>query len=577
MSSHSQPKDQEDHKRLRKLVLGDDFTQKLEDSRTDCDRVADVISEAIEQRSKKDSSLSKAFAPTVQPALHRAINKDPKSIADAIFPIIMPAMRAAINTAISDMVLSLNQLLEKSLDPRAIIWRMQAWRSGKSYAEFILLKTMKYRVEQVLLIDRETSLVMALKNAPAIESQDPEQVSAMLSAISDFIKDSFSKNSDDNLETIRLGDFVLEIASTPTTVLAAAVRGMDTLQVKQQLTHTLDVLHSNHNDQLQGFDGVRLEDDDIDELMASCLLEQRLDGLESKSKIPWMAILFFFVIAIPTAYFSFINWQTHTQASAVTQAVQDEPGYVLTHSDRDSKNLQLSFIRSPLSRPFNAVIATIDHDLAIQTNESFAPLGDKSFFLPQVSKALALDDSYQIDLIDNTLHIKGEVSEEQRKAITNNTLVESLFDDVVIHAPAADTKAIKATAQLINQINLLTVTFPLNTTVVELTDNEELRQAVKLMQQLQEATTSINKTFPDIIIMGFSDSSGGDKTINKQVSLKRAAFVKTVLEDNGINPNMLILSGLGDTNGQQLASEKQRRVAFHVVSSPLTSTGSDDD
>ena len=55
------------------------------------------------------------------------------------------------------MMESLNRTVEHSFSWRALAWRWTALRTGKPFAEIVLLNTLEYRVEQVFLVHAESS------------------------------------------------------------------------------------------------------------------------------------------------------------------------------------------------------------------------------------------------------------------------------------------------------------------------------------------------------------------------------------------------------------------------------------
>ena len=57
--------------------------------------------------------------------------------------------------------------------------------------------------------------------APSIEAQDPSLVSAMLTAIQDFVKDSFNVHKHEGLHTLEFGELTIWIEQGPTSVLFA--------------------------------------------------------------------------------------------------------------------------------------------------------------------------------------------------------------------------------------------------------------------------------------------------------------------------------------------------------------------
>lgn len=586
----------QEHQRLRRLILGKKQTQKLDDLRPEFERVSEVISEAIKERNKKDNSIGRALSPSLETALQDAIEKNPNSIIDTLFPIITPALRKAINSAMAEMLLSFNQVLEKGLSPKFISWRLQAWRSGKSFAEFILLKTIKYRVEQVILIDRRSSLVMALKTAPEVKNQDAEQVSAMLSAISDFVNESFNSNNQTGLETIRSGGFVLELASSPTAILVAAIRGVNSIQIKQQLGKTLEELHVQHHKQIQSFNGERLEDEHIDALLGDCLLEQRTQEEEEKPRKPWLAIFTILLVISTLGYYAYLQWYWSNQAESIIEHINREKGYLLTQHERTSNHLNLTLLRSPSSTDIEQIIEPIKNDLDITVQQSYAPIGDSSFFLPYIKKHLNLNSKHTLTSDGKHLSIQGILTQKQVQNIASQTLLGQLFEEVevekqaakfnitptngvhiqyTLESPPKDTQEMAEIKlkRLIQELNQVQILFPFNTIKLELETNIALQKAVKLCKQIKAISDNKNQLFPDLIIMGFADNSTKNVVISRKVSLQRAKFIQNLLIDNGIPEAATMVTAMFNLNQSSLSYEQQRRVSFHATYIPLSPVG----
>ena len=150
---------------LRQLLLGKDYDflltlkQQFENSEQYSASVASVITEALKLRARQDNSLAEVLAPTVEQALSQSIYENPQHLADVLYPVMGPAIRKSINETLSEALGTFNQLLEQSLSFRALRWRFDAWRTGRSYSEIALMRTLVYQVEQVFLIHRHSSLL----------------------------------------------------------------------------------------------------------------------------------------------------------------------------------------------------------------------------------------------------------------------------------------------------------------------------------------------------------------------------------------------------------------------------------
>src|ERR1700675_4029712 len=178
-----------------------DIQERLEDLARRTEDVSTVVAEAITMRPDQggDRALAGALAPTIQETLRESVRRDPHVLADALFPVMGPAIRKSIAETLRGMLESFNEALEHSLSWRGIQWRIEAFRTGRPFAEIVMMHSLLYRVEQVFLIHRETGLVLNHVVAPSAPAQDADMVAGLLSAIQQFARDSFQPGKTENL------------------------------------------------------------------------------------------------------------------------------------------------------------------------------------------------------------------------------------------------------------------------------------------------------------------------------------------------------------------------------------------
>src|SRR5271156_2986787 len=182
---------------LRGLLIGPEQQQiealrrRLDDPELRSEELSKSIAEAIALRSKQDRKLQTTLQPLIEEALRISVARDPAIIATALFPIIGEAVRKAVAHALQGLFDSLNQMLDRGLSLESCKWRFEAWRSCKSFGEVALARSLNYRVEQVFLIHRETGLLVGHVFSGDGVVQDADLVSGMLTAIQDFVRDSF--------------------------------------------------------------------------------------------------------------------------------------------------------------------------------------------------------------------------------------------------------------------------------------------------------------------------------------------------------------------------------------------------
>ncbi len=264
---------------LRTLLVGPEQRQlhalqtRLEDPAAQARDVSRVLATAVELRTN-DPHLQRALAPTIEDAISASVRRNPRPLADALFPIIGPAIRKAIAATLSGMLESLNTTLEHSLSWRSLRWRLDARRTGRSFAEIVLLNTLVYRVEQVFLIHRPSGLLLQHLTASGTTAQDADMVSGMLTAIRDFVQDSFKVADDEGLQTLKVGDLSVWIEQGPHALLAVVVRGTAPPSLRTTLQQALEAVHAQYSDFLESFDGDAARFEGARPLLEDCLQQQ---------------------------------------------------------------------------------------------------------------------------------------------------------------------------------------------------------------------------------------------------------------------------------------------------------------
>jgi len=249
-------------KHLRELVVGptldsiQELRTELEHRELDAEKLGSFLPEAIRRSSADGDRLAKAIGPTFSAAFNESVKSDPQALADAVSPIMGPAIQRYIQQQIQAMVQSLNTTLDQSFSPKGLRWRLEAWKTGKPFAEVVLLHTLIYRIEQVLLIDPDTGLLMQSASSLS-QDDDADLVSSLLSAIQDFMRDSFSHRSESGseLQDMKTNELTVWIHHGPSAVLAIAIRGEPPLSLRQKLQTVLDKLHVDYRPLLENFRG----------------------------------------------------------------------------------------------------------------------------------------------------------------------------------------------------------------------------------------------------------------------------------------------------------------------------------
>lgn len=345
---------------LRAILLGPDraawesLRQRLDNPTRRAEDVAGVLAEAVRLRSRShsDVKLRRALQPLLEEALQLSVQSNPRMLADALFPIFGKAIRKAIRSELDGMLLSLSQTLEQSLSWRSVQWRWESLRTGKPYAEIVILRSLLYRVDQVFLIHRSSGLllqhVVAAEAPPEIK--DPEMVSGMLTAIQDFVRDSVGGAENESLDTIRMGEISVVIAGGTDAILAGFVRGVPPRRLSRVFQDTLDGIEQKKAEALRDFSGDTAEFDSCLPQLKACLLGQSPPG---KRRSSWTARALLFGTPL-LLILALLGWWYYSASaerrwSDFARRLESEPGIVVTQAERRGSKFHVYGLRDPLA------------------------------------------------------------------------------------------------------------------------------------------------------------------------------------------------------------------------------------
>lgn len=519
----SKSNDDESMAELRTLLLGPaekqiaEVHERLTDPRRQLKEVSYVLPAAI--RSRKDDELTDALSPTVAAALQQSVRKNPKPLADAIFPIIGPAIRKAIAAALSGMVQSLNESMTYSLSVKGLKWRLEALRTGKSFAEVVLLKTLRYRVEQVFLIHKETGLLLHQESAPGIKAQDADMVSAMLTAIQDFVHDSFATPKGDELETLQVGELTVWIERGPSAVLAAVIRGNAPQDLRIVLQETLERIHLQFGQALSEFQGDPSAFEDTEPLLEDCLEAHYDTGQDTtgRRKITPLTVIVSLLL-VGLVVWGFFWLRDKRRWDGFVERLRNEPGIVVSENGRREGKRFLSGLRDPLARDPNVVMQEfqINPNDVISHWEPFQSLTPE-FALSRARSLLSPPATVKLSVREGALHAEGfathEWVTETRRAARFLPGLAGIHDEKLLD---------------LNRIQDPLLMFQLDRSDLVPGQDEKFNLLVADIERLQALAVELKKNVR-LEISGHADGTGTEAR-NAALSEERARAIAMALE-----------------------------------------------
>lgn len=358
---------------LRELLLAPE-QRELEDLRhrlahvnapVAVDSVANVLPAALALSHEQGGRMAGALQPLLEEGLTRAVRERPAVITEAIFPIIGAAINRAMREALSRMMQQTTYALEHAFSLRSWRWRLEARATGKPFSEVVLMHSLVYRVEQVFLIHPESGLLLQHVHADmlhasveeSIDQQNATMVSSMLTAIQDFVRDSFRTDAKAALDTVEVGDVTVWIERGPHAVLASVIRGTAPVALRGVLRDALAQCHRDSLDALKGFSGDPNELHGLRPHLMACLQSQQ----QTAKGRPLAALLLLAVVVVALlgggGYLSWREWQREQHHQRARDYLAQQPGIIVLRAVRQGAHSQLELLRDPQAKPVDTLLS----------------------------------------------------------------------------------------------------------------------------------------------------------------------------------------------------------------------------
>jgi len=553
---------------LRNILLAPEQTQleqlqnRLDDPALQAKDVSRVLPDAILLRSKQDAQLASSLSPILTEVLILSIKKSPRIIVDAISPIMAPAIRKAILSALQGMIQSLNQTLDHSVSWKGVQWRIESLRTGKPFAEIVLLHTLKFRVEQVFLIHRETGLLLQHVAADVGVIQDEEVVSGMLTAIQDFVHDSFGGKHSDSLESFRVGELTVWIEQGAKGLLAGVVRGTPPWELREVFQQVLESVHVTFSDAFESFNGTQGLFEKTRPQLEECLQAQ-FEGNSSKpSPFLWGLLIVMCAGLLLWSGWTYVDSQ---RWATFRQLVEQEAGLSVTSIDERNDRTIVNGLRDPLAIEPTVLAEQAGLD-AKSIQFEFEPYFALSphFLEMRVRSRLQPPDSVDIKVENTQLTVSGKASHDWISRIGNlQFIVPGLTKIVTEHLIDTDLAQFEALREEIEQPHF---EFAKGSARLSQANQDELLAISRNIQALDLLAERLDQTVR-VEIQGQS-SREGTQSRNKQLRLARSQAVSKALSLKGLTRTDVIpVEFVSDVSEKFMENPAlARRVSIKVLS-----------
>ncbi|MFT2215083.1 OmpA family protein [Rhizobium giardinii] len=352
------------------------------------------------------AQLGEALAPAVETAVQRSIQKSPRTLTDILYPVFLPAIRKSIGEKIDQTFQSLNETLRHIFTWHGLKWRFESWRTGASFSEVVLKHSLVYRVEHVFLINRNSGLLIAHVAADNATSEDPQLISSMLSAIQDFVKDSFNEKEQSGLDTIRFGELRLWSEVGPFATLVAVIRGNPPEELHEIVRDVLLRIHDEYSQALEQFDGDGSPLAGIETQLQTCV---ELKQEDSNQGFPWLVVAAVLLVLIPAGGWFFLSWQSGQRWQAYVSRLGTQPGIIVAEQKVRDGQFYIAGLRDPLGADPQSLLSGTHVDPArVHSQWQFYQSLEPEFVLKRLTASLAPPDTVRLSIVKDRIVAEGE-------------------------------------------------------------------------------------------------------------------------------------------------------------------------
>jgi OOP family OmpA-OmpF porin len=382
----------------------------------------------------------------------------------------------------------------------------------------------------------------------------------MLTAIQQFVRDSFGAGAEETLDHFQVGDHTVWIEQGPRAFLAGVIRGMPPVTLRQMFREALEQVHARHRNALVHFDGNPAPFDSAHTTLESCLRYQTTVPVRNKPSTAVWALAA--VLLLGFATWGWLTYQTHQRWADFLIRANAEPGIVVTAASSAFGNYRVEGLRDPLARDPSLLLEESGIDPA-EVSASWAPYYalDSQLTVKRAQSALHPPPTVTLSMAGDVLTASGSapvewVREAKRLAMLVPGVAE--FQDGV---------KIVSLEQLVSQINTTVFHFAAGSSAIRPADQGLVFSLIAALHDLDQAAAQLNR-HATVRITGSVDESG-PSAVNLRLSQDRARMVFEALGGERFGSTTHLTIGIGNPVAPEdrvTRTSSEKRIAFLHVS-----------
>ncbi|MBK8823327.1 MAG: SH3 domain-containing protein [Anaerolineales bacterium] len=268
--------------------------------------LGDMISRTI--RDSRDE-MAEALGPIMGEAIRVQIRDSRKDMVEALYPVIGETVQRAVGEFTREFQRNIDARLKASFGPQGMFRTAIARMRGVSPAQLALRDSLPFSIKEIFLIQHGSGLLLAYSHPGSTEVADSDLISGMLTAIRDFVRDSFGHGDEDKeLDEVQYGDERIIIQSGRAAYLAVVTTGVEPEGFRTRLHMFVSELHIKYEKSMAQYNGDPSTLPNLQPKIARLVVDLTGGAAGSKpmsrnAKLGWAAGLMFSVLLVILACF----------------------------------------------------------------------------------------------------------------------------------------------------------------------------------------------------------------------------------------------------------------------------------
>ena len=200
--------------------------------------------------------MAEALAPIMGQAIRVQIRDSRQDMVEALYPVVGEMVQKSVTEFFREMQRNIDARVQVALGPEGLLRTAWARLRGVSVGEMALRDAMPFGIRDIFLIQHGSGLLLARIHAGSDSVTDSDLIGAMLTAIQDFVRDSFGQGqADKELDEVQYGDQRVIVQSGRAAYLAVVTTGIEPEGFRARLRGLASDLHVKYERLLRDYTG----------------------------------------------------------------------------------------------------------------------------------------------------------------------------------------------------------------------------------------------------------------------------------------------------------------------------------